>query len=685
MLNISKKGQINLLVSILAEGKKYKTVADLEDKMGLSRRSVFYWLKQVNATLKSLDLDDVQRLSQGGYFLTQSTLDELRQQNQSAAQPLLNVAERRQMIIWYLVQQDAHLSLVNLSERLNVSKNTIIKDLRALPTLLPVDTEIINTSHGKALAGSEVMQRRWVYRQLAQQNLLIIHKIQKLPHIQMLTERLTQLQADTGNYYTGDAAQTLIWYTAWLLNRLQTADRALTTVNNYPLDRFSQWCEDLLSRYGRVTPGEVGSLRELLLAGQLQQVNDDDRFAKELLTTTQKVARRFSSVSGIDMVTDKFLEALATHLYSTYFRIKYNVQYHHANLTDVKLEYSYLMNLTKYALKPFEEFLHAPVSSDELALIAVYFGGEVKRLSPDWLESEKQPDVILVCTSGVGTSLLLYQQLSARYPDISFSQPVSLEEFQKIDLTQGTPKLVLTTAKLQAPVDVPTLWVQAIPTSSDFQRLSQEFRQLGLLDNSQETKLVHAVLDIITDYARVDDFNGLTASLRDYFQKTPVETTVAKNSRPSLADLITPERIQIATEKLDWQAAVHESLVPLQIDGTVQPMYADRIVGITLDKGPYMMIKDGVMLAHAKPEDGVNSLGMSLLLLKQPTTLVAQGQRRQLAIVFGLAPVDRDAHVHALSQLLALLQDAGLYAELQTADRPEDIYKILERAIQLPS
>jgi len=29
MLNISKKGQINLLVSILAEGKKYKTLADL--------------------------------------------------------------------------------------------------------------------------------------------------------------------------------------------------------------------------------------------------------------------------------------------------------------------------------------------------------------------------------------------------------------------------------------------------------------------------------------------------------------------------------------------------------------------------------------------------------------------------------------------------------------------------------
>lgn len=668
MLSISEKGQINLLVSILAEGKKYKTVADLEDKMSLSRRSVFYWLKQTNEALKALGLDDIQRLAQGGYFLTQSTLDDLQEHNQADTRPVLNADERRQMIIWALIQHNPHLSLVNLSEHLAVSKNTVIKDFRELTPNLPADTEVINTSHGKALVGSEGAQRQWVYQQLAQQNPLIIQQIRQLPHLQTVTEQLTQLQVETGNSYSGDAAQLLIWYLTWLLARLRDRDRELTGASNYPLDRYSQWCEALLAQYGRVTSAEVGNLRKLLLAGQLQQVNEDGQFSKQLLTTTKKVAQRFSSVSGIDLVTEAFLGALATHLYSTYFRIKYNVQYHNANLTDVKLEYSYLMSLTKYALKPFEDFLQSPVSSDELALIAVYFGGEVKRISPDWLDSEKQPDVILVCTSGIGTSLILYQQLSDRYPGISFSQPFSLEEFQKMDLTHGGPKLVLTTAKMTATTDVPVLWVQAIPTSNDFQRLSQEFRQLGLLDNSRETKLVHAILDIITDYARVDDFEGLTASLRDYFQQVQPETAVTPNDRPSLTDLLTEPHIQLVDGAMDWQAAVHTAMAPLERDGSVQTKYADQIIKITLENGPYMMIKEGVMLAHAKPEDGVNRLGMSLLILKEPTILQVNGQSKRLQVIFGLASVDRDAHVHALSQLLALLQDEGLYQQLLTAN-----------------
>ena len=151
---------------------------------------------------------------------------------------------------------------------------------------------------------------------------------------------------------------------------------------------------------------------------------------------------------------------------------------------------------------------------------------EIRRLSPDWLASAKHPDVWLVCTSGIGTSQLLYQQLATRYPSIVFSQPMSLEDFYRHDLIDERPKLILSTAKLPETIAVPTLWVQAIPSSNDFQRLNQAFYRVGLLDDSGGAQLVQAVLDIITDYARVDDFTGLTGSLRDYFQQTPVTQRV---------------------------------------------------------------------------------------------------------------------------------------------------------------
>lgn len=676
MLSISKKGKINILATALIEGKKYKNVAELETILHISRRSVFYWLKQLNALLTEMNLDTVQHLAQGGYFLTQPTIDELKGYAQVSARPELNANDRHLALVWMLVQQTKHMSLANLANEFCVSKNTIIKDFKGLSDILPNDTGVINTSQGKVLVGSELAQRRWVYSQIEERNVIVMSEIKKMSLHKEVVKELASLQSTTGNYYSGDAAQTLIWYIVWLINRLKSHHKYLHEETDIPMDTTSEWAQNFLKRFVEVNAAEIGDLRKLLLAGQLQHVNDDVILAKKLLDITKKVARRFSSVSGIDMMTEDFLKALATHLYSTYFRIKYKILYRNSNLKNVKLEYSYLMNLTKYALKPFENFIDASISSDELALIAIYFGGEVKRVSPDWLAAEQKTDVVLVCTSGIGTSLLLFQQLSAHYPNIRFSQPVSLDEFENYDLKNRAPKLILTTTQLKDHFDIPTMTVQAIPSKTDFLELDRVFRQLGLLDKSKETKTVHAILDIITDYARVDDFNGLTSSLQDYFEKSPKSRS---NSRPSLLELLTENHIQIFDKENTWQQAVQDTFRPLVEEGCVEPRYTDRIVQITSNKGPYMVVKDGVMLAHATPQDGVSAMSMSLLVLKQPVILEAKGERRQVQVFFGLAPVDRDSHVHALSQLLSLLQNDKYYSELLSQKSEGEIFRLLEQ------
>ncbi|MCW3779214.1 PTS sugar transporter subunit IIA [Levilactobacillus namurensis] len=676
VLNISEKGKVNLIATTLLDGKKYKTVSDLQATLGISRRSVFYWLKQLNVTLQEMGLDSTQHLPRGGYFLTQPTIDELQKYIQKDAYPELSVGDRRHVLVWLLIQREDHLSLNKLANKLHVSKKTIIKDFKELGENLPLDTEIVNTSHGKELVGSELSQRRWVYQYLEQRDPIILEETGKLPLVKSIKQRIIDFQVSIGNYYSGDAAQTLILYISWLIDRLKHHKKYLHQENEFPMDDVAVGTQKLLTTYVTVNSSEIGSLRKLLLAGQLQHVNPGGTIAKQLLEITKKIARRFSSVSGVDIVTKPFLEALTTHLYSTYYRIKYNIQYHNNTLDSVRVEYSYLMNLTKYALKPFEKFMGVPVSSDELALIVVYFGGEVKRISPEWMSSKQQPDVVLVCTSGIGTSLLLFQQLVSRYPGVRFSQPISLYEFREYNLSRNRPKLVLTTTKIQEHLSVPMLAVRAIPSQTDFQRLDHTLQSLGLVGLSKETRTVHAVLDIITDYARVDDFSGLSNSLADYFEKKPetVETV-----RPSLMELLPLNHIQVVNRFDNWQRAVTAALAPLSEDGSIEPGYVKSIIDITDDKGPYMVVKDGVMLAHATPEDGANTLSMSLLLLKQPVDLIAQSEVRPLKIILGLAPIDRDSHVHALSQLLTLLQDKTLYTQLTQCSTPEDILNVIEK------
>lgn len=91
------------------------------------------------------------------------------------------------------------------------------------------------------------------------------------------------------------------------------------------------------------------------------------------------------------------------------------------------------------------------------------------------------------------------------------------------------------------------------------------------------------------------------------------------------------------------------------------------------------------MLAHSKPTDGVNELGMSVLVLKTPVVLSAHGQQRSLRVIFGLAPTDRQTHVQALSQLLALLQNEELYQRLILADNHDEVHHVLVEATALIS
>ncbi|WP_242842446.1 PTS sugar transporter subunit IIA [Clostridium tyrobutyricum] len=67
------------------------------------------------------------------------------------------------------------------------------------------------------------------------------------------------------------------------------------------------------------------------------------------------------------------------------------------------------------------------------------------------------------------------------------------------------------------------------------------------------------------------------------------------------------------------------------------------------------------MLAHAKPGDGVNSIGICLTLLKHAINIPSLKSNKiaKVNLIVGLAPVDSMSHLTALSQLMNKIQDDG--------------------------
>ncbi|QAS27827.1 hypothetical protein EQK26_12720 [Lactiplantibacillus plantarum] len=89
-----------------------------------------------------------------------------------------------------------------------------------------------------------------------------------------------------------------------------------------------------------------------------------------------------------------------------------------------------------------------------------------------------------------------------------------------------------------------------------------------------------------------------------------------------------------------------------------------------------MVIGNGVMLAHARPADGVRKVGMSLLVLKKPIKIYDENTKhaKRINVIIGLAPIDAAEHVLALSQLVKLLQQPHWLANIENATNAQMVY-----------
>ena len=125
-----------------------------------------------------------------------------------------------------------------------------------------------------------------------------------------------------------------------------------------------------------------------------------------------------------------------------------------------------------------------------------------------------------------------------------------------------------------------------------------------------------------------------------------------------LIDLITKENIQFIDHLPDWEAAISIAAQPLVDSNTIKPTYIDAIIDNVKTLGPYIVIGPEIALPHARPEAGVNKLGMSFMKLNKPVYF-SEDKSKPVTLFFCLAAPDNSSHLQALSQLTKLLFENG--------------------------
>ncbi len=72
--------------------------------------------------------------------------------------------------------------------------------------------------------------------------------------------------------------------------------------------------------------------------------------------------------------------------------------------------------------------------------------------------------------------------------------------------------------------------------------------------------------------------------------------------------------------------------------------------------GTYAVIAPGIVLLHARPEDGVLKPGLAMVTLSTPVNF-GHTENDPVDLVFALAATDKTSHLQGLQELAQLLSD----------------------------
>ncbi len=136
--------------------------------------------------------------------------------------------------------------------------------------------------------------------------------------------------------------------------------------------------------------------------------------------------------------------------------------------------------------------------------------------------------------------------------------------------------------------------------------------------------------------------------------------------------MLTAETVRAQIRVASWEEASRAAGNLLVAAGSAEPRYVDAMMDVLREMGPYAVIAPGIVLLHARREDGVRQPCLALVTLATP---VPFGHRENdpVDLVVALGAVDKHAHVAALQELARLLGDEAALQRIRAAENDRDL------------
>lgn len=691
-----------LLMKFLSK-KSFITLADIENSLEMTRRQAKYRIQKLNDLLNEEKVPPILISSSATKDIVVS--DDTKKVINSLLKDIdqndvYYLSKKERLIYMYLmlfINKD-HLTLNDFIDSLQVSRSTVLLDLKELTqTLEEINIHIKNDrKRGYYLVGSEMEIRRFMMKN-------VIYTLADEDNNKVFDIFINDFYLDDFTYskvYISELAEKhnirfvenrlieFIYIFIFLNTRMQSekysSDEIVGLIDIDAMSYMKEYkfSSELLKKYNtteNITKTDVNYIAAWILGISFGDINEDTKDCILISDLIGKMMTRFESLSGVHYKnTEEIFIQLYSHFRPAYYRLLFKLPIFNPVCDKVQEEYPELYQLVEQTMKPFNIIFGEEIPAGEIAYLTMHFSTIYS--GKKGINIEKQKTALVVCSNGIGSSAILYNELTNMFPELHFLSPIDsskLSDFsEKVDIIFATNYL-----EDIPDINIPIIHVSPVMSIAErYQVMREVYMQLG--SGFLKKTNVDVVMDIISKHADIQNRDALYNELINYFSEIDNISNKDKKNELHLLDMVRENIIRLNIKAENWKDAVRFSYEPLLDGGFITQKYIDETVRIMNTVGPYVVITKHIALLHTKPESGAISCAMGIGILEKPINF-GSIEHDPIKYIFSLSAIDNHTHLCAMAELLELFNDDNFFLTLDNATNSSEIIEYIRNNINI--
>lgn len=652
----------------------------------LSRNQLSYTINKINEWCRENNFPEIKRLRNGHFHVPENLLVMMNKEDMKDNETLVNdyilsEEERANLILLMLFSKVGYLSLDHFMLDLGISKNTVMRTLNYLREVMPKEIQITYArNEGYGLKGKEWELRKQILRTIETVKPMYNGEYFLRKYIGIADETIDKYQSIIESAeellnvkFTDDRIEHLPYILALIARRIDQGHIIQESfhIRNSMLSDTQEFmvASKIFDNWTGIPDQEklfvtLQFLTTNVFSGDLLT----EKLSKKLFDVVEACLQRFERKACLTLNhKEKLKQRLVLHLKPAYYRIKYHLS---LKMNVDKFHFDEKQNALKgivyEAFQPLQQFIGEKIPDEEFEFISIFV---LSGLSEKNYGEEKKRAVV-VCKSGVLLSQTLHTFLQKIFPEFDFLAPHSLRDFNDLP---DTVDIVFSTVPLND--SLPVYLVKPIMSQRELEELRIKVLNdlSGTTVNRTKAVSVNNILAIVKKYVSIENFDQLEESLASLLYGVYYEEYSQGNA---LCKILQASQVQIVNRVLNYQEAINLASQPLIGEDYITEEYVREMICNHDFTEPYIILGKDVAIPHAKPEYGVNRLGVSLLFIREG---VYFSDEDKVYFIFVIAPIDKEQHIEMLYEIMNLAENHVLLKKMKKVINEQELYQLVSQ------